>query len=304
LGVSTAVRNRAGRPAVINAFASFAMRTITISHSPDADDAFMFYGFEAGAVRVPGYRFEHELSDIESLNQRALRGELEVTAVSVHALPRIASKYAVLRSGASMGGADYGPKVVTKEKRGVSDLAGRVIGIPGELTSAALATKLFLREQNCDSELVTVPFDQMEQAVLNGEVFAGVIIHESQLTYERSGLSCVCDLGEWWWNREGLPLPLGVNVVRRDLGFDVMRIVGRALKQSIEFSLAHREEALRYALPFGRGIRSADADRFVGMYVNDWTVDLGVRGIESIQRFLKQGADAAGLPPASELVFI
>lgn len=266
-----------------------AERAITIYHSPDADDAFMFYGLSSGAVSVPGYRFEHELSDIEGLNQRALRGELEVTAVSVHAYARIAERYRILRCGASMGGEHYGPKVVA---RSLTPLArsGARIAIPGELTSAALALKIFLREQGIDAELVNTHFDQVQHRVRDGSVDAGVIIHEGQLTHEREGLACVVDLGVWWWRETGLPLPLGVNVVRRDLGDEASRAVFKALKGSIEYSLEHRSKAIEYALRYGRGISASEADVFVGMYVNEVTLDIGEKGMRSIELFLERGA--------------
>jgi 1,4-dihydroxy-6-naphthoate synthase len=284
-------------------------KTITISHSPDADDAFMFYGFEKGAVAAPGYQFLHDLCDIETLNHRALRGEPEVTAISVHTYPRVAKQYAIMRCGASMGGKDYGPKVVHRgapltSAEALRSWAPKTIAIPGELTSAALALQMYLREQEKEAELVVVPFDQVEDAVLDGSVDAGVIIHEGQLTHEHHGLGLVVDLGQWWFAATDLPLPLGINIVRRDLGPETMKVVSRALKESIEYALNNRQQALEYAIPFGRGITHEQADEFVGMYVNEYTRDIGVDGIRSIQLFLSRGAELGIVPPVDELLFV
>ena len=278
------------------------MQEITIYHSPDADDAFMFYGLVHGGVTVPGFNFKHDLCDIESLNHRTLRGELDVTAVSVHALSHIAGDYAVLRCGASMGGPDYGPRLVA---RGAVDLRkpGLRIAIPGELTSAALSLKLYLQEEGLMPTLVNIHFQEIEDAISRGEIDCGVIIHEGQITHTRDGFTTLLDLGEWWWKKTGLPLPLGVNVVRKSLGIEAMNGVYTALKNSIECALNNRDAALKYALEYGRGLSYEDADTFVGMYVNERTRDLGADGIRSIELFLKQGHQA-GLIPHTDLEFI
>lgn len=276
--------------------------TITIYHSPDADDAFMFYGLASGAVRHAQFNFRHELCDIETLNQRTRAGELDVTAVSVHALTHLNNQYVVLRSGASMGGTNYGPRLVSKNSIDIHDGERRKIAVPGELTSATLALKLFLKESEIDGELINYSFDEVENAVKQGEVSLGVIIHEGQLTIEQEGLTKIVDLGEWWWKTRKLSLPLGVNVVRSSLGSKAIAAVAEVLRGSIEFSLANREKALDYALQFGRGISREQADQFVAMYVNDVTVDFGSNGAESIIEFLKQGA-SAGFCPASEINF-
>lgn len=276
---------------------------ITIYHSPDADDAFMFYGMVSGAVNVAGYTFAHELCDIETLNHRARRGELEVTAVSVHAFAYLADRFSIMEYGASMGGRDYGPKLITTKSITLSESSAPTIAIPGELTSAALALRLYLRQKRFNAELVSIPFDKVQDAVRSGEVDAGILIHEGQLTYEREGFRCLVDLGSWWWERHALPLPLGVNIVAKKLGLPAMRAAATALHQSIEYSLAHRTEALQYALSYGRGITFEEADRFVGMYVNNYTRQIGSDGRRSIELFLKEGAEA-GFVPAVPVQFI
>ena len=280
------------------------MKSITIYHSPDADDAFMFYGLVSGAIKVPGYEFLHELSDIETLNQRTKRGELEVTAVSVHAFAYLYEHYSIMSSGASMGGPEYGPKIVSKP--GVTLNAQKPIrlAIPGELTSATLATKLFLKDQNFAATLVPLFFDDIVPAIEKGEIDAGVLIHEGQLTHERLGLVCVADLGAWWWKKTSLPLPLGVNVVRKDLGSEAIHAASKALRGTIEYSLAHRKEALAYALTYGRGISESDADTFVGMYVNEITVDMGEKGRKAISLFLQEGATHGFISKMPEIEFV
>ena len=257
---------------------------IRLGHSPDSDDAFMFYGLAEGHVDTEGLRFEHILRDIETLNQWALEGRLEITAISVHAYAYVADKYAILTHGASMGD-NYGPIVVTREPVGPEWLRGRRITIPGTMTSAFLALRLYLG----DFEYDILPFDEIMEAVSSGKADAGLLIHEGQLTHESLGLHCVVDLGKWWHERTGgLPLPLGVNAVRRDLGAERMNQLSRILKASILYGLDHREEALAYAMRFARGLPTATADQFVGMYVNDWTIDMGERGQRSIRMFLEE----------------
>lgn len=266
-------------------------RTIHVSHSPDSDDAFMFYGLAAGKVDTDGLEYVHELQDIESLNHRALRGELEVTAVSIHAYASLADKYALLPSGASMGDR-YGPRLVSRSAMTKADVKGKRIAVPGLKTSAYLALRLYEK----DFEPVVVPFDQIEEAVLGGKVDLGLLIHEGQLTYKDVGLHLVVDLGEWWFQETGLPLPLGGNVVRKDFGKPMMEKIARHLHASIAYSLNHRKEALDHAMQYARGLDRSKADTFVGMYVNDWTLDYGPRGREAIRVFLERGV-AAGIVP-------
>lgn len=284
---------------MINAQADTTPEAITIYHSPDADDAFMFYGLTSGAIQYPGFTFKHELSDIETLNQRARRGEIDCTAVSVHAFSYIAKDYVMLRSGSSMGGADYGPRLVATSSFNLSDGVKRRIAIPGPMTSAALALRIYLTEANVDAELVPMGFDAVQHAVKNGEVHCGVIIHEGQITHGAMGLVSILDLGEWWWKKTGgLPLPLGVNIVKRALGARAIAATAAVLKGTIEYSLAHREQALDYALSYGRGLSRHDADKFVGWYVNERTVDIGVDGAKSVRMFLELGA-RYGLCPST-----
>ncbi len=280
------------------------MKTITIYHSPDADDAFMFYGLQSGAVNIPGYDFKHELKDIESLNHMAMKGELEVTAVSVHAYAYIADKYSILSCGASMGGENYGPRLVVRSD-GERDLRKlKSIAIPGEKTSATLALKLFLEEKGLKVELVNTFFDHIQKRVIDKEVDAGLLIHEGQITSHKDGLVTIGDLGEWWFKKTKLPLPLGVNVVRKDLGTEGMSASYQALNKSIRHSLDNRSEALKYALTYGRGLSTAEADEFVGMYVNEKTLDLGDDGRESIQLFLDMAAKSKFIPELVKAEFI
>lgn len=262
-------------------------RPIRLGHSPDSDDAFMFYGLAEGHVDTEGLTFEHILRDIETLNEWALEGQLEITAISVHAYAYVADKYAILSHGASMGD-NYGPMVVTREPVGTEWLKGKRIAIPGTMTSAFLALRLYLG----DFEYDVMPFDEIMEAVASGKAEAGLLIHEGQLTHESLGLHSVVDLGKWWHERTGgLPLPLGVNAVRRDLGPERMAQLSRILKASIVYGLEHRQQGLDYAMRFARGLPTATADQFVGMYVNDWTVDMGERGQQSIRLFLKEAVD-------------
>ena len=272
---------------------------ITIAHSPDADDAFMFYGLASGKVHDPDFAFEHRLEDIQTLNERAFQGTYEVTAVSIHAYAYLADRYALLSHGASMGDG-YGPIVVTRQPTAPESLFGRKTAVPGLLTSAVLALRLW---QPGLMETV-VPFDRILDEVLTGRAEAGLIIHEGQVTYPSLGLHKVVDLGEWWKNSTGLPLPLGGNVIRKDLGPDVMRRVSHLLRESIQFGLAHREEALTHAMQYGRDLGRSDADRFVGMYVNDWTLDYGDKGREAVRRFLACGYEAHILPQPAVPEFV
>jgi 1,4-dihydroxy-6-naphthoate synthase len=269
-----------------------AVTTIRVGHSPDSDDAFMFYALTHDKLDTGGLRFVHQLEDIETLNQRALRGELEVSAVSIHAFAYLADQYALLASGASMGD-QYGPTLVTREPMTLEGLRGRIIAIPGKLTTAYLTMQLCLGK---DVPVVVLPFDQILPAVSEGRADAGLLIHEGQLYYGERGLHKVVDLGQWWHEQTGLPLPLGGNVVRKDLGEAMVDRIARLLKQSIRYALDHREEALDYAMRYARDLEPALADRFVGMYVNDWTLDYGPRGREAVRTLLERAA-VAGLVP-------
>jgi 1,4-dihydroxy-6-naphthoate synthase len=283
-------------------------QTIHVAHSPDSDDAFMFYALAEGKIDTGGLRYVHELSDIESLNRRALTGDLEVTAVSIHAYAYLADRYALLNSGSSMGDR-YGPRLVGRtpppgdpNARGAERraAAGKRIAVPGKLTTAYLALKLY----QPDFEEVVVPFDQIEARVLGGEVDLGLLIHEGQLTYQDEGLHLWADLGEWWFGETGLPLPLGGNVVRRDLGPAVVTQVARDLKASIVYALEHRAPALEHAKRFNRGIGEERTDRFVAMYVNQWTVDYGERGRQAVRELLRRGHEAGIIPHPVRVEFV
>jgi 1,4-dihydroxy-6-naphthoate synthase len=269
-------------------------RLITVGHSPDPDDAFMFYALAHDKIDTGELRFRHEMQDIETLNRRALRGELEVTAVSIHAYAYLRDRYALLSSGCSMGDR-YGPLIVAREPLTVEQLPGRRMAVPGTLTTAFLTLRLLLPSE---FSYEVVPFDQILGAVREGRFDAGLIIHEAQLTFQAKGLHQVVDLGVWWQEQTGLPLPLGGNAVRRDLGPEVMRQISRLLKESIRYGLDHREEALAYALQYGRDLDRDLADRFIGMYVNAWTLDYGSRGREAVQRLLDEGHRAGIIPEA------
>jgi 1,4-dihydroxy-6-naphthoate synthase len=264
---------------------------IRLAHSPDSDDAFMFYALAKGLVDTEGVTFVHELQDIQSLNERALRGELDVTAVSFHAYAHLTDRYVLLPHGASFGDG-YGPMVVSREPLKPESLRGMTIAVPGKLTSAFLALRLF----EPDFLPVFKDFDAIIPGVLSGEVPAGLIIHEGQLTYAREGLHLVVDLGAWWKARTGMPLPLGGNVIRRDLGPDLTAKVSRLLGAGIAYSLDHREEALDYALGFGRGLSRREADTFVGMYVNEWTRAYGEKGRQAVQHLLDEAHDHRLIP--------
>jgi 1,4-dihydroxy-6-naphthoate synthase len=272
---------------------------IRVAHSPDSDDAFMFYALAKDKIDTRGYEFEHELNDIESLNQAALNGTYEVTAVSIHSLPYLHQKYALLNSGASMG-EGYGPKIISREPMVLEALAGKLVAVPGEKTSAFLGLKLAQPEARHE----VVPFDRIIEAVEDGRVDAGVVIHEGQLFYEDHGLHLILDLGQWWKNETGLPMPLGGNVVRRDLGTKAIGEIAGLLEQSIRYSLEHREEALDYALEFGRGLDRAKGDRFVEMYVNQRTLDYGEDGRRAVQLFLDRGFDAGLIPNQIQVDFV
>jgi 1,4-dihydroxy-6-naphthoate synthase len=264
---------------------------IRIAHSPDSDDAFMFYGLASGRVPSNGFELEHVLSDIETLNRAAFDGKYEITAVSFHAYAYLTDRYILLPHGASMGDR-YGPVVVAK-KDGPASVKGIRVAVPGELTTAFLTLRLF----DPTVEYVVMPFDQIQEKVHAGEVAAGLLIHEGQVTYAEEGLRKIVDLGEWWADRTGgLPLPLGGNVIRRDLGAPTIATLSRLLHDSIAYGLDHRDEALRHAMQFGRGLDRERTDRFVGMYVNGLTLDYGDRGREAVRRLLDD-AYAAGLLP-------
>ncbi len=265
---------------------------IRIAHSPDSDDAFMFYALAKGKLPTGKFCFSHTLQDIETLNRKALKGEYEITAISFHAYVHIADRYILLPSGASMGD-HYGPMVVAREAWGQGDLRGKKIAIPGTMTTAFLTLKLF----QPDFEIIVIPFDRIMTAVQNREADAGLLIHEGQLTYPDHGLHKIVDLGDWWHGETGLPLPLGGNVVRRDLGRENIKEVSRLLKESIQYALDHRKEALEYAMQFARDLDRKTADRFVGMYVNQRTLDYGNEGRMAVQTLFDRAYEA-GLIPA------
>lgn len=274
---------------------------IRLAHSPDPDDAFMFYGLASGAVDPGPYRFEHVLADIQTLNDAARRGEYEVTAISLHAYPYVADRYALTACGCSMGDG-YGPLLVTRRPTRPDDLRGRTIAVPGRTTTAFLVLQLVLGAGTFEPRVIA--FDRIADAVVAGEADAGLLIHEGQLTYARQGLYTVLDLGVWWQQRTGLPLPLGGNAVRRDLGPRVGRDLTGLMRRSIQHGLDHRSDAVRYALRFGRGLDEGLADRFVGMYVNEWTLDYGPRGRAAVARLLADGAAAGLVPRCPALDFI
>jgi 1,4-dihydroxy-6-naphthoate synthase len=268
----------------------FTMK-IRIAHSPDSDDAFMFYGLAGGFVPSPGYEISHVLADIETLNRAAFEGKYEITAVSFHAYAHLTDRYLLLPHGASMGDR-YGPIVVAR-RDGPSTLKGTRVAVPGELTTAFLALRLY----DPSVQFVVVPFDQIQEQVRDGQIDAGLLIHEGQLTYADEGLKKIVDLGEWWADRTGgLPLPLGGNIIRRDLGEQAIAALSRLLHDSIAYSLSHRAEAVEYAMRFGRGLDRKRTDQFVGMYVNGLTLDYGERGRTAVHRLLDD-AQAAGLLP-------
>jgi 1,4-dihydroxy-6-naphthoate synthase len=272
---------------------------LTLAHSPDSDDAFMFYALATNKIRAEGLKMTHVLEDIQTLNEKALNEVYDVTAVSTHAYAYIADNYVLLSSGASFGDG-YGPMVVGHGPLAPEGLRGKRVAVPGKMTSAYLALLLYER----DVEPVVVPFDEIFQCVSSGAADAGVVIHEGQLTYSLEGLSKWVDLGEWWQKETGLPLPLGGNVIRRDLGMAVIREVARRVKESIQYALDHREEALVYATQFSRGLDPITADRFIAMYVNDWTLDYGERGRQAVQMLLDRGFETRILPERVQAEFV
>jgi 1,4-dihydroxy-6-naphthoate synthase len=277
-----------------------ATRQLTLGHSPDSDDAFMFYGLASGRVPTGELRYEHILKDIQTLNEWAKEGRLDTTAISVHAYAYVAKTYAILNHGASMGGADYGPMVVARRAVEPQALRGAKIAVPGLMTSAYLALRLHTGE----FEPAVMPFDTIMEAVACGEADYGLLIHEGQLTHAALGLASVVNLGTWWFDETGLPLPLGVNAIRRALPEDVKALASQQLRESIEYGLAHRAEALEWALRYARGMRTETADKFVGMYVNERTVDLGPDGRASIELFLRRAEEARLVPPLPPIDFV
>ena len=275
-------------------------KLLRLGHSPDPDDAFMFYGLAKNLLDTGPYAFEHVLQDIQTLNQRARKGELEITAISIHAYPYVAEHYGLTSCGSSMGD-KYGPMVITRQPTKIESLKGKTIAIPGELTTAFLTLQLCLGKAGEAFKAVPIHFDEIPKYVRDGKADAGLIIHEGQLTFRQLGLHLVVDLGAWWHEQTALPLPLGGNCIRKDLGKEVCQEVTDIIKRSIQFSLDHRKEAVDYALQFGRDLDRGLADQFVGMYVNDWTLDYGPRGREAISTLLKRGA-AAGLVPAIDKI--
>lgn len=277
-----------------------ASHIVRVGHSPDSDDAFMFYALTHDKVDTQGLKFVHQLEDIETLNGRALKGELEVSAVSIHAFAYLADKYALLASGSSMGD-NYGPTIITRQPMTLEELKGKPIAVPGKLTTAFLTLQLLLGK---DTPHVIMPFDEILPAVAEGTVAAGLIIHEGQLYYGDKGLHKVIDLGQWWLAETGLPLPLGGNVVRKDLGVEQVEQIAAMIKASIQYALDHRQEALTYALKYARDLDLALADRFVGMYVNEWTVDYGPRGREAVRLLLDRAAQAGIIPHKVDVEFV
>jgi 1,4-dihydroxy-6-naphthoate synthase len=276
------------------------MTLIRVAHSPDSDDAFMFFALAKGLIDTGDLRFDHVLSDIETLNRKAFDGTYEVTAVSIHAYAHLDDRYALLGSGASMGDG-YGPVLVAREPATTNQLSSMKVAIPGRLTSAALALKMW----NPSLQTVIYGFDEIMPAVSSGEVDAGVVIHEGQLTWQEEGFAKIVDLGVWWAEEtDGLPLPLGGNVIRRDIGEEKMARVAALLKESIQYSLANRDRALDYALDYGRGLDREKADRFVGMYVNDLTVDYGDRGRRAVRSFLDRAHAERLIPKVPQLDFL
>jgi 1,4-dihydroxy-6-naphthoate synthase len=269
-----------------------AERTITVGHSPDPDDAFMFYGLASGNVKLPGIRIAHQLEDIQTLNERAMRGELEVTAISAHAFPYVADRYWIMRTGASMG-EGYGPVIISRKFKSIEDLRGRLVATPGPLTTATLLFRTFTEGiRNVD-----MPFDRIMQAVDDGDADAGLLIHEGQITYEALGYRKVLDFGEFWRERTGgLPLPLGLDVVRKDLGMELARTLSVGLRESIAYGYAHQDESVPYALQWGRGIDRGLGEKFVKMYVSDLTIDMGDTGLLALQTLFAE-AHARGLLP-------
>jgi 1,4-dihydroxy-6-naphthoate synthase len=283
----------------MNSCSDTTIREISVAHSPDSDDAFMFYGLATNKVRVAGLRFMHTLCDIETLNRKALEGYYDITAISFHAYPYIQDKYALMPSGGSVG-EGYGPMIVSSRLISPDDLRKVKIAVPGTMTTAYLALKLYSPEAATE----VVPFDQIIPRVLDGKYEAGLIIHEGQLTFDRSGLHKIVDMGKWWREKTGMPLPLGGNVIRRDLGPELMHTCCVALRDSIQYALDHRESALAYAMQFARDLDAQLADKFVGMYVNERTLDYGRDGREAIVKLLDMGYDAGIIPHKPQVDFV
>jgi 1,4-dihydroxy-6-naphthoate synthase len=277
---------------------------LQLGHSPDPDDAFMFFALAKNRLDTGRWDFKHILQDIQTLNQRAMKGELEISAISIHAFPYVADRYALMSCGSSMGDG-YGPMIVARSPIRRDELAGKKIAIPGKLTTAFLTMQLWLAEEPSNApSFVVAMFDEIPGMVARGEVDAGLLIHEGQLTYQTLGLHLIVDLGVWWQAKTGLPLPLGGNVIRRDLGMPAMQEVTDLLRKSIQYSLDHRAEAVDYSLQFGRDLNRDLADRFVGMYVNHWTLDYGDRGKRAIELLLSEGARAGLVPAIPKIEFI
>jgi len=279
--------------------ATTGKKVITVAHSPDSDDAFMFYGLATNKLETNGLKFEHTLKDIQTLNEDAKKGVFDVSAISFHAYAYVADKYALLPHGASIGD-KYGPILVSKEPRKPEEISKMKIAVPGEMTSAFLALRIY----NQDFEYTVVPFDKIIDEVKKGKVDAGLLIHEGQLFYKQVGLDKVMDLGEWWFDKTGLPLPMGGNVIKRELGADLMREVSKHLHRSIKYSLDHREDALAYAMQFARDMQPELADRFVAMWVNELTLDYGERGRRAVRLLLKEGFDKGIIPNQVEVDFV
>ena len=274
-------------------------QVLKLAHSPDSDDAFMFYGLATRKILTDNLVFSHALEDIESLNQKALERFYDITAISFHAYAYVVDRYALLPCGASFGDR-YGPIVVAQKNLGSKGLKGKRVAIPGKMTSAALAVRLYESEV----ETVTVPFNKIFDRVLDGSADAGVVIHEGQLTYSRQGLRKIVDLGEWWYEKEKLPLPLGGNAISREIDSNTRDQAARLLRESIDYGLAHREEALEYAMQFSHGLDAHSADRFVSMYVNDWTLDYGERGRKAVQTLLDRGYEKGIVPNKVKAEFV
>lgn len=273
-------------------------REITLGHSPDPDDAFMFFALAADKIDTEGLSFTHVIQDIETLNRRAMNNELDVTAVSIHAYAYVLDQYALLTSGASMGEA-YGPLVISRTPLSTDELKSKTIAVPGLMTTAYLTLRLCLG----DLKTVVVPFDQIMDAVERGDVDAGLLIHEGQLTYSARGFHKVIDLGEWWMNETGLPLPLGGNAIKKSLGSELIGKISTLLRESIQYGLENREAAVRHSMKYGRGMAENLTDKFVGMYVNDYTIDYGERGREAVRRLLERAHEAGIIPRPVRLEF-
>jgi 1,4-dihydroxy-6-naphthoate synthase len=279
-------------------------RTLTLGHSPDPDDAFMFYALARDLIPADGFRFQHILQDIQTLNERATRGELDISAISIHAYAYVSDKYALLPSGASMGDG-YGPMLVAKEKFSREEVARKRIAVPGTMTSAFLALQLWLEKPAKQFSYVVVPFDKIFEAVRSGQAEIGLIIHEGQLTYQREGLVVCEDLGAWWGREnDGLPLPLGGNVIHKRFDAPTRSAISRVLTASIQYSLDHRADAVQHALQYARDMGCDLADKFVGMYVNHWTLDYGDKGRESIRRFLGKARERGLIAREPQLEFV